>query len=238
MKTILNLLSLAMLPLLSACGVTQELKEGVSFANLNRIYVEMPSNSMQNMSYYMNPAEINSVVASDIAEFLKERGYQIVANKADAQIVFVPIWNFSLKDPMTNNPFYNGTTESMMVFNGYYMQNSQYYATLEIQAYLPSREDWVWRGFSPINMDRQNATASRVKEQVRWCLEYFPPEKYPSRLQIYREEREKKRKAEENPFAHIKVEKQYKPAQEASGQGQGAANGATSAPTTGSAASK
>ena len=58
MKTILNLLSLAMLPLLSACGVTQELKEGVSFANLNRIYVEMPSNSMQNMSYYMNPAEI------------------------------------------------------------------------------------------------------------------------------------------------------------------------------------
>ena len=148
MKTILNLLSLAMLPLLSACGVTQELKEGVSFANLNRIYVEMPSNSMQNMSYYMNPAEINSVVASDIAEFLKERGYQIVANKADAQIVFVPIWNFSLKDPMTNNPFYNGTTESMMVFNGYYMQNSQYYATLEIQAYLPSREDWVWRGFS------------------------------------------------------------------------------------------
>lgn len=206
MKFISKVLFAALLPLLAACSVTQEVKDDVSFEGLTRIYVEDISNVTQLSSYYMNGEEINAFVKADIASFLKERGYEPVADKASAQIIFVPIWNFSMKNPLTDNPFYGGDINSTASYGDYYLLNPQYYATLEVQAYLPGREDWVWRGFSPLNMDRQNATTNMIGEQVRWCLQYFPPEKYPSRLQIYKAERAKRLKEEENPFSHIKPE--------------------------------
>lgn len=206
MKLISKVLLSALLPLLAACSVTQEVKDNVSFEGLTRIYVENISGATQLSSYYMNGEEINACVKADILAFLKERGYEPAADKASAQIIFVPIWNFSMKNPLTDNPFYGGDINSTASYGDYYLLNPQYYATLEVQAYLPGREDWVWRGFSPLNMDRQNATSSMISEQVRWCLEYFPPEKYPSRLQIYKAERAKRMKEEENPFSHIKPE--------------------------------
>ena len=41
---------------------------------------------------------------------------------------------------------------------------------------------------------------------VVWCLEYFPPEKYPSRLQEHKEQKEKQRiLSEQNPFKEVLI---------------------------------
>ena len=57
----------------------------------------------------------------------------------------------------------------------------------------------------------RNFIKANIDEQVVWCLEYFPPEKNPSRLQeIKKERRETKIKAEENPFKEVLVKEREK----------------------------
>lgn len=213
MKNLFKLAIATLLPLLTACSVTQIVKDDANFTGLTRFYVENPENVQALTSYYLNNAEINTAVVENIREFLKGRGYQIVEKKADAQIIFRPIWNYSIKDKsddVLNNPILHSV-------DAYNYGAIELYSTLEIQAYFPNRADWVWRGFSPINMDKRNATSGLIADQVRWCLEYFPPEKYPTRMQIYKKERaeklKKQKEQEENPFAHIKVEKPAQPQQ-------------------------
>lgn len=89
---------------------------------------------------------------------------------------------------------------------------AQAYTTLEIQAVLPDSGDmWSWRGFSPINMTPANATSGLVKNQVAWCLKYFPPEKYPSALEARKKQREaEEAEASQNHFNEVLIKERQK----------------------------
>lgn len=230
MKNLINIFALLLLVASAGCSVTQEMKDDANFDGLTKIYVENPPNAREQTSYYLNNDEINASVVEFIKEYLKERGYVPVDSVEQAQIVFRPIWNFSLKNPYENNPYFTSNINNSVSVNAFM---PQYYSTLEIQAYFPNRTDWVWRGFSPLNMDRQNASSGMIKEQVRWCLEYFPPEKFPSRMQIYKKQKAEKLKEEENPFSHIKVEGQTAPEGASSKPLPSTAKEAVSAPANG-----
>ena len=184
------------------------MKDGASFANLDKVYVEQPSGL--GSPFAVNASEINSQTKLAVEEFLKSKKYQIVKNRSDAQIIFRPIWNLSLAAPESFNPEPISMQASQSLPLG--MQNSDAYATLEIQAVLPQSGDiWSWRGFSPINMTPQNATAGLIKDQVEWCLQYFPPEEYPSALDQYKKKTEvKKAEAAQNPYNEVLIKERQK----------------------------
>ncbi len=208
MKKFLPILALAAFIVSGCSNFTQEMKDGASFANLDKVYVEQPSGL--GSPFAVNASEINSQTKLAVEESLKSKKYQIVKNRSDAQIIFRPIWNLSLAAPESFNPEPISMQASQPLPLG--MQNSDAYATLEIQAVLPQSGDiWSWRGFSPINMTPQNATAGLIKDQVEWCLQYFPPEEYPSALDQYKKKTEvKKAEAAQNPYNEVLIKERQK----------------------------
>lgn len=191
MKKIAAFLGLALLLAGCSSNFTQEMKEGASFANLEKFYVD-PASGLTG-SYAFIADTTYAATESAVAEFLESRGYKKVANRAEAQIIFRPLWNVSeVEEPFDTNAVA--------------ARAEKYYATLEVQAVLPDSGDiWSWRGFSPVNMRTDNASDSLIKTQVKWCLQYFPPEKYPSALEVSRQKRAERRaqKAAEESFLNV-----------------------------------
>ena len=196
----------ATLALLSAgCSITQEMKENTPFEVLVKVYIEEPVGTREIFAQTGNTAEIDASLKSSIAAYLKTKGFDCVADKSDAQIIFRPLWNASYLQPETEQSRSLMSSSQPIGIGSTAAANT--YATLEIQAILPDSGDiWSWRGFSPEAISTRNFIKANIDEQVVWCLEYFPPEKNPSRLQeIKKERRETKIKAEENPFKEVLV---------------------------------
>lgn len=203
-------ISAACAALLSAgcSNFTQEMKDGASFANLTRAYVDEPSGL--GAPFAARAAEINARTRAAVAEFLKEQKYEIVENAKEAQIIFRPLWSMSLSaaESTEPDPVFMQASKPLSLGSA----GVQAYATLEIQAVLPDSGDvWSWRGFSPINMAPANATSGLIKDQVAWCLKYFPPEKYPSALEAHKKKREaEKAEAAQNPFNEVLIKERQK----------------------------
>lgn len=185
---------------------TQEVKDGVSFAGLTKVYVERARGGEEVFNVYSLSESVNTEVAIVSREILALQGYQVVDNKDDAQIIFIPIWNVSYEP--VNDDF--GASRNMRSSASFQIGFPQMrpYATLEMQAWFPSRDEWVWRGFSAIQSTPADFGTADVKRHVVWCLQHFPPDKYPSSLEIYRKKQEAKRQEEENTFSHIVPENQ------------------------------
>lgn len=192
------------------CSVTQEMQENASFEGLVKFYVENPVGTGELFFQTGNVENVDAVLKSAISEYLKGKGFDEVSKKSEAQIIFRPLLNASYRQPeFENSRSINSTSQALPIGT---TAASNLYATLEIQAILPNSGDiWSWRGFSPTMMSATNFTTASIKEQVAWCLEYFPPEKNPSRLEEIREKRkESKIKAEENPFKEVLVKEREK----------------------------
>lgn len=210
MKKLFLALSAISILFFCGCTITQEMQENASFESLVKFYVEEPVGTSQIFSQTGNVAEVNQQLKTSIAAYLKEKGFDEVSKKDEAQIVFRPLWSASYRQPeyMEGNSI-NTTTQPLPIGTTVY---SNMYATLEIQAILPNSGDiWSWRGFSPTLMSTTTFTTAQINDQVRWCLEYFPPEKNPSRLSVIKKERkESKLKAEENPFKEVLIKEREK----------------------------
>ncbi len=204
MKKILSCLSLIALLLTSACSVTQEMKEGVSFEGLKTFYIDSPAGTSQLFVERGDVSNVDADLVDAIAQNLKAKGFERVDEKNKAQIIFRPLWSVSMA---TNED--EGTLPLAMAANktstiGF--ADNTAYATLEIQAILPDGDLWAWRGFSPIQMSAKCYTSGLIKEQVYWCLEYFPPEQYPSKLEEIKEEKARvKAENEQNPFNDVLI---------------------------------
>lgn len=167
---------------LFGCLTPQITRDGVSFEGLKTFYVEAPQNgdAIFDNSGILN--ERSKELVNFIATNLESKGYVRVANKAEAQIVFVPVWSASVKDPIGNDPLplqligSNFSSTNLLV--GSSMNNV--YATLEIQAFVKGDNRWGWRGFSPLETNANNITTAMLRDQATWALEFFPPEKYPN----------------------------------------------------------
>ncbi len=186
------------------CGcISHEMKENASFKGLVKVYVDNPVGADDVFSKMGNVARVNSTLKSAIAENLKSKGFELVTSRADAQIIFRPLLNLSSERPESVGSILNKTEM---------ITSPSYYVTLEIQAILPDSGDiWSWRGFSPEKMSALTFTSGSVSQQVNWCLEHFPPEKYPDRLSKLKKEREDNRiKSEENPFKEVLIKDREK----------------------------
>ncbi len=204
MKNIAIMSALAALLMVSACSITQEMKEGVSFEGLKTFYVDSPGGTWQFFSSRSECASVDAELKSAISEFLTSRGYERVDEKSKAQIIFRPLWNVSMRTNEDEGSLPLSVVNSQINTIGF--DNGNIYATLEIQAILPDGDLWAWRGFSPMQMSTKCFTVGAIKDQVRWCLEYFPPDEYPSKLEeIKREKTVEKSKREQNPFNEVLI---------------------------------
>ena len=79
MKKFLSILPLAALILSGCSNFTQEMKDGASFANLDKVYVEQSSGL--GSPFAVNASEINSQTKLAVEEFLKSKKYQSVKLK-------------------------------------------------------------------------------------------------------------------------------------------------------------
>ena len=194
------------LVVLCACSSTQEMKEGISFADIKTFYVDQPTGA-DSVLYSVGSREpLDAVVVAKISEKLKAEGYVPAADRQSAQMIIRPQWNTVLRSEREPSNLFTSRTLSIG------QDNFGAYCMLEIQIYFPNRDDWVWRGFGPQELTSSNLNEGTIANQVYWCLSEFPPEKYPDVLSKLREERKRKAEAEANPFAHIKVEKPQQPA--------------------------
>lgn len=199
MKKMFSLLILALPLVFGGCSFTQELQDGVSFEGLKTFYVEIPEGGSRLLNSYGTASTIDDTLRTAIADFLKAEGYEEVDTRASAQIIFRPLWSVSVKE----NPLNDYISDAKIN-----VAHNEYYATLEIQAILPDSDYiWAWRGFSPIEMTAQNANENLIREQVRWCLDKFPPEKHPSRMQQMKAEKQEKENIEEqsNPYQEVLI---------------------------------
>ncbi len=200
MKKILGILFVTII-LLSGC-ISHEMKEHASFEGLVKFYVEDTVGAEEIFSKTGNVDRVNSLLKTAIVENLKSKGFKL-AEKADAQIIFRPLLNVSCEQTEIVGSILSKTDT---------MTSQQYYVTLEIQAILPDSGDiWSWRGFSPEMMSARTFTSGSISQQVNWCLEYFPPEKYPERYsQVKKERKERQIKSEENPFKEVLIKDREK----------------------------
>ncbi|MBQ6533928.1 MAG: hypothetical protein IJI37_02055 [Opitutales bacterium] len=191
----------------SGVSVTQEMKENASFEGLTKIYIEEPAGAAEIFSANGSLERANEELVGAIAANLAEKGFARVDNKADAQIIFRPLWNASYRQPEFDAV--GAAPRSAGIGDGV---SSKLYAMLEIQAILPESGDiWSWRGFSPELISPAGFTSGNIAEQVRWCLEYFPPEKNPDKLgEIKKERREREIKAEQNPYKDVLIKEREK----------------------------
>lgn len=210
MKKIFSIIMASITLVFCGCTVTQEMKENASFDGLYKVYVEDPVGADEIFAKTGNVESVNTILKKAIEENLKSKGFDCITNKADAQIIFRPLWNASYRQPEFDDiaPLQK-TTQTLGIGTS---PSSQLYLMLEIQAILPASGDiWSWRGFSPELMSPMRATSGNIIEQVRWCLEYFPPEKNPDKLSKIRKERkERKIKEEENPFKEVLIKERKK----------------------------
>ena len=210
MKKIFSLILVLTTFLLSGCSVTQEMKENASFEGLYKFYVENPVGADEVFSKTGNSEFIDTTLKNAIIENLKSKGFDYTDNKADAQIIFRPLWNASYRQPEFDEiaPLQKASQPLEIGISA----TSKLYLMLEIQAILPTSGDiWSWRGFSPELMSPIRVTTGNIVKQVYWCLEYFPPEKNPDRLSVIKKERkERKVQAEENPFKEVLIKDREK----------------------------
>ena len=100
-------------------------------------------------------------------------------DRGAAEIVFVPVWSVSLRGGENAQETHSGVPRIGNAAQNATQTRVEYYATLEIQAFLRGDGKWGWRGFSPVETETDNITTFMLKNQARWALEYFPPERYP-----------------------------------------------------------
>lgn len=75
MKKFLSILPLAALILSGCSNFTQEMKDGASFANLDKVYVEQSSGL--GSPFAVNASEINSQTKLAVEEFLKSKNIKL-----------------------------------------------------------------------------------------------------------------------------------------------------------------
>jgi len=200
--------TIMLLVLFTACSVTQEMKEGVTFKNLTKYYIETPKCQFNVFETAGGQQVVDDKVKSAMEDILKEKGFERVSNIKDAQIIFQAIWNVTEAEMRKDYPPYE--VRMLGSFGTTTQQDFNSMVNLEIQAYFPNRDDWVWRGFSPIDSNAKMMTTGVIKNQVHWCLEYFPPDKYPSNLEEKRSERAEKKYEEKNTFNSVLIEERKK----------------------------
>ena len=185
---------------------TQEMKDGVSFEGLKKVYVEPARGGAEVFSVYAGTSRVASEVATQTGEWLRENGYEVVSNPSEAQFIFVPLWNVSYETtdyiPGDPNTIHGGPFRDSSV---------RPYAVLEMQAKFPGSDEWVWRGFSPVKAYPEMFTSSSIRSQVNWCLQHFPPEKYVSSKKLIQEKKAAEKAAKQNPFSHVKPEGKWNP---------------------------
>ncbi len=204
MKKILVTLFIAAIAL---CGcISHEMKDNASFEGLVKIYVDDPVGAKEIFSQTGNVERVDSTLKAAIVENLKSKGFELVANRTDAQIIFRPLLTASQMQPESQ---FAGAMVSKSEIG---TSSSSTYVTLEIQAILPNTGDiWSWRGFSPEMMSTYTLTSGSIVQQVNWCLAHFPPEQNPDRLsEIKKERKERKIKSEENPFKEVLIKDREK----------------------------
>ncbi len=164
---------------LAACSIPQIKRDDVSFEGLKTFYVESPRNGGEVFAKYNNRAEIDATLVQAIAANLEAKGFVRSFDRGAAEIVFVPVWSVSLRGGENAQETHSGVPRIGNAAQNATQTRVEYYATLEIQAFLRGDGKWGWRGFSPVETETDNITTFMLKNQARWALEYFPPERYP-----------------------------------------------------------
>ena len=166
--------------LFAACAPTQEVRDGASFEGLTKYYIMPVSGGDSFFAKLGDRKEYDNYLYDAIKELMSGRGFENVATPEEAQFALRPIyseWNY-------NTPLASDVDFRMNDMPPPGVSRTQLYLNLEIEAYLPSIEKWAWRGFSYTKLARDNMSVAVIKEQVKWCLQHFPPEKYPSNSQM------------------------------------------------------
>ena len=147
---------------------------------------------------------IDTKLYKAIEECLKEKGMTRVSNKNEAQIIFVPLWNISEREiPTYNTPYNLNLPVQPLPIRGNPYKKA---VSLEMQAWFPDMDSWVWRGFSPMEVSPLMMTSGSIRDQVDWCFKHFPPEEYPSNLEKRRDEIADKKYEEKNQFNNVLIE--------------------------------
>lgn len=177
MKNILFILSVLTLALLlGACSAfksafdTQE----VSFAGLKTYYINPPQSAANVSQLWSVRASFNEMVVASIEQELKQKGFERVAEKSQAQFYITPVYNQWTFNSSFQTSINNDTIMELGD-NG----NLSNYMTLELQAYLPNSENFVWRGFSDVKIFGNFISRALAENSVQWCLQTFPCETLP-----------------------------------------------------------
>lgn len=190
--------------LICACSFTQEIKEGISFRGLDKFYIEKPICPIGIFDACGGREIIDTKLYKAIEECLKEKGMTRVSNKNEAQIIFVPLWNISEREiPTYNTPYNLNLPVQPLPIGGNPYKKA---VSLEMQAWFPDMDSWVWRGFSPMEVSPLMMTSGSIRDQVDWCFKHFPPEEYPSNLEKRRDEIADKKYEEKNQFNNVLIE--------------------------------
>lgn len=178
-KTLLSIMAIAC-TMLAACNIPQIKRADVSFEGLKTFYVDSPKNGAEIFAKFGNAEQTNSIIVEEVAANLQSKGYERVAKREDAQMIFVPVWSVSIQSFDDVSDTANIVIAQNSAFTNSDFNSLDYYATLEIQAFLQGDPHWGWRGFSPIQTKADNITRAMLKNQITWALEYFPPELNPN----------------------------------------------------------
>lgn len=177
MKNILFMLSaLTVALLLGACSAFKSAFETqeVSFAGLKTYYINPPQSGANVAQLWSVRASFNEMVVASIEQQLKQKGFERAAEKSQAQFYITPVYN----EWTFNNAFQTSINNDTIMELGDNSSLSNY-MTLELQAYLPDSESFVWRGFSDVRIYGNFISKALAENSVQWCLQTFPCEPLP-----------------------------------------------------------
>ena len=162
--------------LFSACSAFKSAFETqeVSFAGLKTYYINPPQSGANVSQLWSVRASFNEMVVECIEQQLKQKGFERTAEKSQAQFYITPVYN-----QWTFNSSFQTSINNDTIMELGDNSNLSNYMTLELQAYLPNSESFVWRGFSDIKIFGNFISRALAENSVQWCLQTFPCEALP-----------------------------------------------------------
>ena len=162
--------------LFSACSAFKSAFETqeVSFAGLKTYYINPPQSGANVSQLWSVRASFNEMVVASIEQQLKQKGFERAAEKSQAQFYITPVYN-----QWTFNSSFQTSINNDTIMELGDNSNLSNYMTLELQAYLPNSESFVWRGFSDIKIFGNFISRALAENSVQWCLQTFPCEALP-----------------------------------------------------------